>query len=95
MLCYVFFVFFFSFFFSIFSLFFACNKAWSSLFNLSVYILMMCEIFALGLDLWVLDVNDILTFKSRMMSFGLRVLCFKGRGIISTYALDYVCLVHI
>jgi hypothetical protein len=46
----------------------ACNKAWSSLFNLAVYILMLCEVFALGQNLWVVDVNDILTFGSRMMS---------------------------
>jgi hypothetical protein len=75
--------------------FFACNKAQSSLFNLSIYILMLCEIFVLDLDIWVVDVNDILTFRSRRMSFGLRVLCSQGRGIISTYALDYVCLVQI
>jgi hypothetical protein len=78
-----------------FFLFFACNKARSSLFDLPVCILMLCGIFALGPYLWDVDVNDILTFGSRMMSFGLRVLCFQGQRIIDTYALDYVCLVQI
>jgi hypothetical protein len=54
-----------------FFFFFACNKAWSSLFNMLVYILMLCGVFAFDPDLWVIDVNDILTFGSRKMSFDL------------------------
>jgi hypothetical protein len=73
------------FFFPIFSFtfpspfFFASNKARSSLFNLFIYILMLCGVFALILDIWVADVNNILTFGSKMMSFGLKVLCSHGR----------------
>jgi hypothetical protein len=79
----------------VFFFFFACNKAWSSLCDLPVYILMLCRVFALGPNIWVVDVNDIWAFRSRMMSFSLRVLCSQGRKIIGTYALDYVCLVQI
>jgi hypothetical protein len=78
-----------------FSPFFACNKARSSLFDLPICILMLCGVFALGPNLWVVDVNDILTFGSRMMSFGLRVLCSQGQRITATYVLNYVCLVQI
>jgi hypothetical protein len=92
MFCFVlFFVFFVSIFFLTF-FFFARNKAQTSLFSLLIYILMLCGVFALGLDLWVMNVNDILTFGLRKMSFSLRVLCSQGRGIMATYALDYVCL---
>jgi hypothetical protein len=85
---YVFF-FFFSF------LFFSFNKARSSLFDLPICILMLCGVFALSPDLWVVDVNDILAFRSRRISFVLRVFCSQGRVIIAAYALDYVCLVQI
>jgi hypothetical protein len=43
----------------------------------------------------VVDVNDILAFGLRMMSFGMRVLCSQGRGISITYALDCICPVQI
>jgi hypothetical protein len=56
---------------------------------------MLCGVFAFDLDLWVVDVNDILTFGSSRMSFDFRVLCPRGEGIIVTYALDYFCLVQI
>jgi hypothetical protein len=56
---------------------------------------MLRGVFALGLDIWVVDVNGILIFGSRMMSFDLRVLCSQGQEIIATYKLDYVCFVHI
>ena len=84
--------FFFSFF---FFFFFTCNKACSSLFDLPICILILCGVFDLGLDLWIVDVNDTLAFRSRRISFGLRVLCSQGQGIIATYALDYVCLMQI
>jgi hypothetical protein len=64
---------FFSFFF-----FFAFNKARSSLFNIPVYILMLCGVFALDPDLWVVDVNDILTFGSRRMSFSLEFFALRA-----------------
>jgi hypothetical protein len=66
-----------------------------SLFDLPICILMLCGVFALSPDLWVVDVNDILAFRSRRISFGLRVFCSQGRVIIAAYALDYVCLVQI
>jgi hypothetical protein len=92
---YLFFFLFFPLFPCMFFFFFACNKAWSSLCDLPVYILMLCRVFALGPNIWVVDVNDIWAFRSRMMSFSLRVLCSQGRKIIGTYALDYVRLVQI
>jgi hypothetical protein len=50
---------------------------------------------AFGLDPWVVDVNDIMTFGFRRMSIGLGDLCSQGQGINATYALDAVCLVQI
>jgi hypothetical protein len=71
-------MFFFPFFPLHFFLFFAYNKVWSSLFDLPVYILMLCEVLALSPNLWVVDVNDILAFGSRKMSFGLMIFCPQG-----------------
>jgi hypothetical protein len=48
-----------------------------------------------GLNFWVMDINDILTFGLRMMSIGMGDLYSKSRRISATYALDDVCLVHI
>jgi hypothetical protein len=57
----------------------ASALARSFLFNLPVYILILCGAFALDLDLWVIDVNNILTFGLRMMSFGLGFFALKAK----------------
>ena len=57
--------------------------------------LMLYGVFALGLDPWVVDVNDIMAFRSRRMSFGMGVFCSQGQWIKATYAFDWVCLKHI
>jgi hypothetical protein len=53
------------------------------------------NIYAFGLDPWVVDVNDIVAFRFRRMSIGLGDLYSQGQGISATYALDGVCLVQI
>jgi hypothetical protein len=74
------FVFCFSIFFlTFFPFFFACNKTRSSLFNLPVYILMLCGVFAFDPNLWVVDVNDILTLGLGRMSFGLRFFTLRAK----------------
>ena len=49
---------------------------------------MLCEVFAFGLDPWVANVNDILTFESRRMSFWHEGSLFIGLRNKSYYALD-------
>jgi hypothetical protein len=40
---------------------------------------MLCGVFALNPDLWIVDVNNILTFGSKMMSFDLGFFAIRAK----------------
>jgi hypothetical protein len=49
---------------------------------------MLRLVFAFGLDPYVVNVNNILAFGSRVMSFWHEVLYSEGQGIRAIYSLD-------
>jgi hypothetical protein len=50
--------------------------------------LMLCGVFTFSPDLWIVDVNDILAFELRKMSFRHEDFLFSRSKNNNTYALD-------